>query len=661
MKRLPLIGTAVALLTAACAITWLLFAARPGPQPTMDYDMAEQDVPDRGPIGLDAAPTQGGVYAGVVVDMDDEPVPGATVLLIEYNAGDAFLESPADIEEGFVPEVGDFRRGGETTTDADGRFRIAADAQARIQHVMAYRRPDYFLDVERVMRPRDDVVLRLQRGGRVVGTVVDHETNRPVSGAIVDVYLQQKVGHMPDLPDGVDYPVVKRKQHQVEWLATLGKFLPEELGPRIWDVSSHSRESLQLRTDANGHFEIGPLGNAVQIEFVITHSKYIWFDFDTEGGKKYAKRTVVQPGETVRREFRMRTGEFIAGRLVDDTGAGLGEVVVEVQSISAYYKHPFYRHKWRRAVTDGEGRFRLEGLARGTQQIVAKHPSFGYKVESANAGTENLVIVADRLGGLRGTLEGPPPGRGGRKITIMFELLGDVGAGRGRHERMSSRVDEHGVFTLPRLAPGRYRIWIKAGGEGSQPKEVEIRPHEVTEERFEMGGGGAFSVRVVDAHGGIIDPATAVLVAVREGRDQALGTFVSREGVLEGDGVVPGSYKLRTRAVGYMEAETEPFEVSEGRSAVLPALTLRKWGYIRILHPVNETGRPAELEHDTLIEIRQGEAPWRRIFLTTGADVVVEPGPLEIRASSGEMRYEDRLQIEDGRVHEVRIVFARRR
>lgn len=660
MERLPLIGAIVALLAAIGVLYWFLAADGLQPEPTeLLAPAVEEDRPDNRII-FDK-PKMGGVYAGTVFDRDDRPLHGAKVLLIAYNAGDAYLmnrssSAGSDDDEAPLPMIGDYVPAGETVTDEQGHFRIAADAQARISRVMAFH-PGHFLDVVGVSAPREDLVLRLPRAGRVIGTVLDDETGSPIHGAVVDIYLQQRVERAPELEQGVSYGTIKRKTNKLAWLATLGRFIPKVIGPLVYGLPWEGGETLRLRTDRNGHFEIGPLGDAIQLEFIVTHPQYKWHDYDTKGGKETAKRTVVGAGETVRREFRMLKGEFVAGQVVDDTGAGVPDVLVEVQSISAYYRHWWYRHKWRRTMTDKKGRFRAEGLARGTQQIVLRHDAFGSIVESADAGTDNLVIVVERLGGIQGRVTGAPGGGSKRKVTVMIESTDEKPTGP-RQRREKTRLDKSGEFVLSAVAPGSYRVWLQAGKQSSLPVDVTVEPQQVAQVDFELGGGGTIMTRISDGAGGVVDPASVRLIAAGGTRERSMGTFVSREGEISIDGIAPGTYRLRAQGSGRIPVTTDIFEVARDRSTVVPPIQLREWAFVKFGAPVNERGRAARLTGDVIVEVREGEkGKFRRLHIAAGAAVPVKPGPVFIRARMGEVRFEERIDAADGSITDITIVF----
>ena len=657
MRRLQPLLIALAGLAALVALVIVLLGGDPPPEPV--FEVAEVD---QGPRRTDLAadrPVEGGVYGGRVETLDGRPIHGARVLLVAYDGGQPSMMSQgagADPDPdviGDVPIVGRYKIGGEGITDEDGSFRIAADAQSMITRVLAYH-AGYFLSVTEVNRPREDILLRLAEGGRVIGRVVDDATGEPVPGALVDLYLQQKVSPVPEGAGG--YGVIKREKQEVSWLATLGRFVGETLGPRIWDVVDSKGETLKLRTDKHGRFEIGPLGNSVQLEFVISHPQYKWVDFDTMDGKKTPNRLVVDPGQTIEREFRLKKGQHIEGQVVDEKGEGVPDVFVKVQSISAYYRHWWYRHKWRRARTDKNGRFRVDGLAIGSQQVIFQHPSFKEITESVEAGTDDFLVVVERFGALQGTIEGVPSSKHRRRITVFFEAV-DPEVGAAEQFKRTTALQTDNSFLVERITPGPYRVWVKAGKESSQPIDATIEALKIAKERFEIGAGGTLLARVVDHRGGLVDPASGRLVSHRDGRKRAMGTFVTREGEFDVEGLAPGTYHFEVSAPGRIPMTSETFEIGPDRVTNLGSLTLAQYGFVRFQIPVDGRGRPVKLTEDLLIEYRHGEGAWQRVY-NAGVDVALPPGRLAYRARSGAMRYEGSLEVEPGETLEAGIVFA---
>ena len=657
MSRLSRFATLLAFLVAVGALAFLMRSPTPGAEPVSDLapDAARQ-APTSASLG--AEHIQGGIYAGTVLDTQDRPIPGARVLLVAYGTGAPDMATAGQgADDAPIMRVGNHTIAGEGIADEQGAFRIAADSQSMVTRVLAYH-VGHFLDVVEVKRPREDLRLRLQPAGRVIGTVVDDKTGQPVPRAVVDIYLQQKVAPLPEGAEKGGYVPFKRPQHETSWLVTLGRFISRDLGKRIWDVADSGSETIRVYTDDNGQFEFGPIGNSVQLEFVITHARYMWYDFDTDGGKKAPRRTVVQPGETVERTFRLKPGKHIAGQVVDDEGKGLPEVQVKVQSISAYYRHWWYRSKWRYTRTDAEGRFRVDGLADGAQEVVLTHPSFKSKTMSAKAGTDDLLVVADRFGAIEGRVDGIASRETLRTLTVILESLEKNPVGE-RRMRKTAMLTKENTFLVQRVAPGRYRVWIKAGKLGSQPVELTVEPLQTVTEIFEVGAGGSIMLRVLDDQGGLLDPASARLVSLQDGAERPMGTFVSREGELDIDGVAPGTYRLEVSAPGRITRKTETFQVARDRVTRLPAVELGSWAYLRFGQPTNERGRPAQIDGQLVLEIKREGADFERI-LAAGIERPVEPGTYTVRARTDSTAFESSVTVGSGETKDVEIVLLPR-
>ena len=655
MSRLPKVFTLLALLVGVAALVYLVMAEAPTPEPVTDLspDQARTAPTTR---ALNAQHIQGGVFAGLVTDRGGEPIHGARVLLISYGTGAQDLTTAGQgADDAPITRVGNHTIAGEGITDEAGAFRIAADSKSLITRVLAYH-VGHFLDVVQVDRPSENILLKLQRAGKVIGTVVDDQTGRPVPRAVVDIYLQQKVAPIPEGAEKGGYVPFKRETYETSWLATLGRFISRDLGKRIWDVADSGSETIRVYTDDNGQFEFGPIGNSVQLEFVITHSQYMWYDFDTEGGKKTPRRTVVEPGEIVERTFRLHKGEHIAGQVVDDEGKGLPEVQVRVQSISAYIRHWWYRSKWRHTRTDSEGRFRVEGLAKGSQEVVFEHPSFKQKFVSVKAGQEDLLVVADRFGAVQGAVNGLASRDGARAITVILESLDPNPVGE-RRMRKTAMLQKDNRFLLQRVAPGAYRVWIKAGSMGSEPVELTIDPLQTVQATFEVGAGGSIVARIVDDEGVLIDPASARLISLEKDKPSAMGTFVTREGELDIDGIAPGTYRLEVNAPGRITAKTESFQVSRDRVTRLPVIELGAWAYLSFNQPTQPNGRPAKIAGEFVLEIRREGGSFERI-LAAGIEKPVAPGRYEVRARTADSSFEGTVDVAAGKTEKVDVVLT---
>lgn len=669
MPILTRLSAVLAVLVAIAALVWVL---------TRDGAPVEDATNDLPPVSaqpdlrrdMDIELPMGGVYAGIVVNEQGEPIGGAQVMLVAFNAGDDALmrasETPVEFDPGdpsSIPTIGDYYIGGrEVTTGPDGRWRIPAESRARVTHALAYHQR-YFLDVVRVGRPQEDVRIVLRPAGRVEGRVLDHETGRPVPNVRIDVFLQHPTAPAPEMGADGSYGARSGRGTVLERseIALLGHFLAKELGERIWGIPYQGTEALRFRTDANGRFELGPLGEGVQLEFVVTHPDYKWFDFDTEGGKRAARRTVVRPGETIEREFRLRKGERISGRVIDaETGQPIEGVVMAFESITAYYRHWWDAQGKKRYVTsDKSGAFSMGGLALGRHNIVLTHPSFGKEYHhGAQAGTENLEIHIKPRGRIQGTVEGLDRRPRGGRIYIYLEPVGEKTSGMTRLVRKGHVIDQKNRFGIENVREGTYEIWIQAGTKASLPQRIEVKKGTPAQTVFTLGGGGSLELRLYDANERAVDPAVVQLLRVSEKGDRVIGRYVSRGGLLATDNVVPGRYRLQVQAPGFIPLTTGEIDVLEGRPTDAGVVTLRRWAYMRMQSVMTDRGRAPSGK--VVVEYRDGdEEAFKPLYSLSGHDVPVRPGPVTVRARTEDgLVFEQTFDAVGGEAFVVDVVLA---
>lgn len=636
MRTAPLLLLVLAVLLAGGAVAW--FFTR-GQDPGVEVEpllRVERDFGAPEEIGLAPPPMsqKGGTFGGVVLESGSRvPIEGATVLLIRFETGEG-MEIPqwkadgSDFDPSRIPRIGGHEIVGEARTDKQGRWSVTAGLKDVVRLVVAWdawHAPRYHF----TGKPEDEIVTLLDRGGTLKGSVVGPD-GRPVRGAIVDVYLQSIARPAPQPSEDNPFPRVEGAIKPVPAAAVLGDLLGREIGPRVYGLDPGRTDALRYVTGVGGTFTVGPVDDSVQLWVVITHPDYMWSEFDEIEGVGI-RRPVLHPGETLERTYALQTGNWIEGRVVsdEDENKGVEGVLIEVRHPVNYKRHVFYKTHMRRTVTREDGSFRLAGLSHGPFVADLRHPSFGSEfVGEIPANTTGLKWRVKGRGGIRGTVEGlaerPPGGR----IEVLLEPVGERGAA-ATSRRVTAIVNEQGVFTLEQLAPGTYRVSVRAGSISSREVEALVEPHRVAEVQFRALLGGELEGRVVDAQGWPVDPASLTLLRLtEEGASTALGSFVSRGGELFERGVAPGRYRMEASAMGYLPAVSEPFDIVEGAKQVLAPLVLRKAATLRIGTVGPERGRaPGEVK----LEVREGEGPWRQVLLTNGT-ISVMPGAVEIRA-----------------------------
>ena len=691
MRTFMILATLIAL--AAALVAFLMFdggreipAYEPLPVPSEEHK-PETNAPLEYLHGATRMrPRAGGIYAGRVLTTSDTPIEGATVLLVAYSSGETKSRSPEEDVESINPYaisvIGNNGIAAETRSDGDGHFTLAADAGQLISHAVAYH-DGYFLQVLDVRGPedgtkagRDNLVFHLQEGGRVKGRVIDDTTKKPVAHALVEINLQsitvppvEEPGEGERVGTRTWTPEMRPKMSQIPQLV---QFIAKYLGERVWGIRYEGGSSLRVYSDKQGRFEIGPLGDEVQIEFVITHPDYAWTDMDRpDGGSRAPRRTIVTPGKTIEREFRLKTGGEISGTVLDEEGNGIPGVSIHARSIEHTPRHIYYVHERpRKAVTDNEGKFRVAGLARGVQNLEALHPAIGIVYEYAvKPGTKDLVITAKRKSAFTARLVGGKR-HGGAPVTVHLTLRDDEG-GVVRRSTRHTKLRPDQTFALSEIEPGTYEAWCTVERESSQPLTFTVDPMGTAAVSFEMDGGGRVILPLAADGAEVVDPATAQLIRV-SGKTTSnaspsnaspsnamatkLGRFLSREGVIDARGVAPGRYKFRVEALGYVPAESPPFEIEAKREVELEPLRLARYAKVRFTGFVTSEGkRPVGT---VILEMKIGNGEFTRVR-GLQREIDVPPGPIEVRARIHGTTWKaaHKAQVGSGEVKGIQIVF----
>ena len=211
----------------------------------------------------------------------------------------------------------------------------------------------------------------------------------------------------------------------------------------------------------------------------------------------------------------LRTGQAIAGRVVDDRGVGVAAAKVGAKRKEVRAGMDVERFAADEAVvTDANGWFTLTGLADDVVTVSA----FGKEHTTATAadvaiGTMDVVLRVERLGAIEGVLVGadgaPIAGSevrlGGPSSDGLIDFGGedlDAGVVPMRRTR-PARSSADGTFRLEGVKPGT--VTISASGKGHRPARadgVKVLPAQTTPGvRLVADRGAVARVRVVDAQG----------------------------------------------------------------------------------------------------------------------------------------------------------------
>jgi protocatechuate 3,4-dioxygenase beta subunit len=312
-------------------------------------------------------------------------------------------------------------------------------------------------------------------------------------------------------------------------------------------------------TDAQGRYELRDLPTGMLL-VVLTGG------VDGEEDLPEVKPCAVEPGATATVDFLgERTGTRLTGRLLDPSGAPIGE-----QNLACFSAEDVqFRGDWQATSTSPEGRYAFDDLEPGSYLI---HHVGSMGTSLFLVGEVDLPPVAElehdlQLGAFR--LEGrvvdavtEEPVAGG------FLLLERRTPTASRTFAGYVTTDGEGRYAFEHLPQGTYRLVayppIGALGFEEEPS-IELGPERPGALRdFALWPGGTVRVTVVDPDGRPVAGAYVSLL----GEDDRTFEFsedpvTDARGVHEAFGCRPGSFRVRVEHGDYREA-TESTECREG-------------------------------------------------------------------------------------------------
>jgi hypothetical protein len=668
-RRLSFSVAIVALLIGLGAVAYWLLTPTPTRGPDIDADTM--------PTGLDLGPGPqdlykdakvGGTYEGKVVDEKGEPIRDADVLLVAVDAGAKVMYETYDADGNGqpvdIPIFGEYKTAARGVTKADGSFSLPAGS-ARVVAIVASRReysPGLRAHTEKSpLKPGEGHIVVLSRAGWLKGRVVDKATKEPVRDVDVAIYLQGRANQGRPGPD----PLTPTNGFHV-----FQTYVARELGPLVWGISAPPGDTgFHMSTSSDGQFQFGPIMKEVQVEVILTHPEYMWTDSDPSvllaedfvEGKKPAdrrRRTVVPPGETVERTYELEKGREVRGTVKDSEGKAIPDVEVSLTHVAQYAQHHRYRTTARTARTDAQGRFRIAGLSLPPYNLRMTHPSFDTEYwAGVKDGTDVPYQIQKAGGWIELTVDGGPTEHPQWSARAYIEAT-DKKTPR-RDELLMVRDSQ---ALIERVKPGKYDVFLVSGTKVSTSVQVDVLPESGAKGVVKMGAGGGMDLAVRDANGAPIDPVIADLEFVAEGQasGRRAATLVSREGRITSQGLLPGRYVAELRAPTFMSARSEPFVVTGGATATVPAVVLHKQAYVRIKDISGADGRPLAGTVEVALYISEGGKEFERRRTLANGDLPVAPGEVILKAESSDgRRSEQTIHPADGEIVSVEIRLSR--
>ncbi|MBL9076408.1 MAG: carboxypeptidase regulatory-like domain-containing protein [Planctomycetes bacterium] len=498
MQAKPLVAVAAAAVSLLLGWWWFAHEGVPQvPAPPSTTPVAETAVPAAGAAPAAAAdrPAEaaaGGVERTEVVGAVADPRGSATYevrgrLVDVHGAPRVGVELgvstwPADGATDGGPELGPDQR---PKSDREGRFRLSipvgSDGQLHVQggELEFAAESPRFRSAAGDQDLGDLVVLRASS----LAGVVQDELGRPVADVKVE--------------------------------ATLGAFL--------FDTRSGTK------TGADGRFTIGKLRPGKWV-LRTASSRFLPTALDVEVASEQQQTDLV---------VTVRTGDAIAGRVVDDRGVGVAGFRVACKRREMQGAMDVERFSSdEAATTDAAGFFTLAGLPKGTTTVRA----FGAGHTAATAadvavGTGDLVLRVQRTAAIEGVLstaDGTPIADS--EVGVLATRTNDDLVGNLAAPTRPVTTAADGTFRLVDVAPGP--TVLRATGAGHLPTQlagVQVAPAQtVRGVRIVADAGVSARVRVVDPAGAPV--AGAKVRAALPGQDQFGGIRVTRHADAAADG-----------------------------------------------------------------------------------------------------------------------------
>jgi hypothetical protein len=325
--------------------------------------------------------------------------------------------------------------------------------------------------------------------------------------------------------------------------------------------------------------------------------------------RRDAESIELEPGQVLEREWRIGTGCTLLGLALD--AAELPVPALEIWLTKAYSEHARY-FDWSersgitsKAVTDADGRFRLEDVQAGKWYVgpAASTPygepaaengsaAFAVPIEIAGSGSQEITLRVHRGLFIRGKIldaRGGPAESANVHASIEGADWGpQVDSGKG------------GEFKLGPLAPGRFLV-VADGVGGDASSEAVLAEAGAKDVVLRLRPGSKLRGRVVDRRTGESSRAEVMLMPEVPGAGifgRGLGLRTKDDGTFEVEGLEPGRYGLAART-------------DDGRFGALPGVDLAAGtASDEIALPVSEGGR---------LKVRYegaSERAWLRVLLS---------------------------------------------
>lgn len=411
--------------------------------------------------------------AGMVVDKEGNPIPGATVEVLFYSWDDFSMNRLAETVDTMKPL--------KYETKEDGRFGF--NHQKGKRYFISAQKEDYIQTTENMSGPKQDIVLTLTAGGAIEGSVVDAVTGQPVEDF--------RIATVEDSGGGFVIPLFQKKEVDI-YLPTDGK-------------EFH---------DPDGKFRISGLGGG----------KYRVTSIAEGYAQSYKTGIDVEPEKTTSGVLiKQQPAGGIHGHVLDAIGKPIeGAEIVQRNPIhSQLFGEISLPERKILATTEAQGEFEISDLPDGTFTLQARHANYcpeeqEVKVKKGEV-TENVEFQLVQGGLISGVVLAKadllPISGATVKATTGSSFIIPIPTGTAPE----AKTDANGMFDIIKLEPGTYDLVVTADNYADKTIEglTLKKGDSITDLIIELSQGGSLVGTVRDTNG---DPIAAkMIVAVGPG------------------------------------------------------------------------------------------------------------------------------------------------
>jgi len=274
----------------------------------------------------------------------------------------------------------------------------------------------------------------------------------------------------------------------------------------------------------------------------------------------------------------------IAGRVLDPERAPLPDARVVARVASAGPFDP--QGGWWAAVSDTDGRFKIDGLDDTRYRLTASYPGMIPAVADASPGASGELVLQLELGG--GRIVGEVKTRAdGRPVPGFVVVVSERTGPMSENQITSQSVfDPAGRYQVGSLKAGDYLVRVLAHGlAASEPVRVSVQPPDDARADFLLVGGGKLTGLVSDSDTREPIEGARVTVEGRAGGDAlpvpvVASTTTDARGAFVLGGIAPGLRSVYVMAYRYNGRIVSGLDVKDGASIgpLTVALTKLKEG-----------------------------------------------------------------------------------